>query len=295
MRIGIAMGRDRPNWPVRRLTRAFEKRGCEVELFCLKDVTAHLHPPKGTRYFLPRRKPLEVAAIILRSVGQGSTDQITSRISLLESMEFSGIRVFNSAYSHRRAKDKLATLVWLAREGIPIPRTTVTERMAAAVAATRRYGDVVSKPLRGSQGRGVFRLNEPDVAFRIFKVLQTAGQTMIVQEFIKTPGRDIRVFIVGDRAIGAMYRYAKAGAWKTNIAAGGAPISCPLTPELEDLALRAARALQMDIAGIDILESDSGYLVSECNSAPNWSGLQKATGVDAAEEIAQYVLAKLKV
>jgi len=294
MQIGIAMGHDRPNWPVRRLTRVFEAKGCEVVLFCLKDVTAHLHPPKRTQYFLPRRQPLDVAAIILRSVGQGSTDQITSRISLLESMEFSGIRVFNSTYSHRRAKDKLATLVWLAREGIPIPRTTVTERMAAAVAATRRYGDVVSKPLRGSQGRGVFRLNEPDVAFRIFKVLQTAGQTMIVQEFINTPGRDIRVFIVGDHAIGAMYRYAKPGAWKTNIAAGGAPIPCPLTPELEDLALRAARALQMDIAGIDILESDGGLLVSECNSAPNWSGLQKATGVDAAEKIAEYVLAQLK-
>jgi len=293
MRIGIAMGRDRPNWPVRRLTHVFEARNCEVLTFCLKSVTAHLLP-EGMQFLLPRRRSLDVEGIILRSIGPGSTDQITSRISLLEAMEFSGIRVFNSAYSHRRAKDKLATLVWLAHNDIPIPQTVVTERMVAAVAAARRYEDIVSKPLRGSQGRGVFRLDDPDMAFRIFKTLQTANQTILVQEFIETPGRDIRVFVVGDRVIGAMYRYAKPGTWKTNISGGGKPTACTLTPELEKLAISAARALEMDFAGIDILESKEGLVVSECNSAPNWSGLQKATGVDAAQEIAKYVLTQLR-
>ncbi len=293
MRIGIAMGRERPNWPVRRLIKAFSAQSCDTLTFCLKDVTLHMSSGL-TQFLLPRRRPLNVQGIILRSVGRGSTDQITSRISMLEAMEFHGLRVFNRAYSHRRAKDKLATLVWLAQAGIPIPRTTVTERMAAAVAATRRFGDVVSKPLRGSQGQGVFRLSDPDLAFRIFKTLQTANQTLIVQEFIDIPGRDIRAFVVGTRVIGAMYRYAKEGKWKTNVSTGGKPAACPITSALEDLALKAAQALEMDFAGIDILESQQGLLVSEVNSAPNWSGLQKATGVDAAEEIAKYVLRELK-
>ncbi len=293
MRIGIAMSRDRPNWPVRRLIRALAAQSCESVTFCLKNLSVHMDSGKS-QFLLPRRRPLDVSGIILRSIGGGSTDQITSRISVLEALEFSGIRVFNRAYSHRRAKDKLATLVWLAHNGIPIPRTTVTERLAVAVAATRRYEDIVSKPLRGSQGQGIFRLQDPDLAFRIFKILQTENQTMLIQEFIETPGRDIRVFIVGKRVIGAMYRYAKPGEWKTNVSRGGKPQACPLSSELEKLALKAADALEMDFAGIDILEDNDQLVVSEVNAAPNWSGLQKATGVDAADEIISYILQELK-
>jgi ribosomal protein S6--L-glutamate ligase len=246
------------------------------------------------QFLLPRRRPLDVDAIILRSIGGGSTDQITSRISMLEALELSGIRVFNRAYSHRRAKDKLATLVWLAHNGVPIPSTTLTERLAVAVAATKRYQDIVSKPLRGSQGQGIFRLQNPDLAFRIFKILQTENQTILIQKFIKTPGRDIRVFVVGDRVIGAMYRYAKPGEWKTNISRGAKPKECLITAELEELALKATTALEMDFAGVDILETDNQLVVSEVNAAPNWSGLQKATGVDASEEIVSYILQELK-
>ncbi len=293
MRIGIAMSRDRPNWPVRRLIRVLESRSCEAVTFCLKDISVHMDSER-MQFLLPRRRHLDANGLILRSIGGGSTDQITSRISVLEAMEFSGIRVFNSAYSHRRAKDKLATLVWLAHHGIPIPRTTVTERLAVAVASTKRYKDIVSKPLRGSQGQGIFRLDDPDLAFRIFKILQTANQTILIQEFIETPGRDIRVFVVGNRVIGAMYRYAKPGAWKTNVSRGGKPVKCPISKDLEQLAINASKAMQMDFAGIDILESKTGLVVSEVNSAPNWSGLQKATGIDAAEEIIAYLLQQLK-
>ncbi|MFW9831576.1 MAG: RimK family alpha-L-glutamate ligase [Candidatus Thorarchaeota archaeon] len=293
MRIGIVMSRERPNWPVRRLIRVLEANSCEVVTFCLKNLSVHMDSGK-MEFLLPKRRALDVKGIILRSIGGGSTDQITSRISILEALEFSGIRVFNSAYSHRRAKDKLATLVWLAHHGIPIPRTTVTERLAVAVAATKRYNDIVSKPLRGSQGQGIFRLQDSDLAFRIFKILQTENQTMLIQEFITTPGRDIRVFVVGDRVVGAMYRYAKPGDWKTNVSRGGKPKKCPLSKDLEALALKATTAMKMDFAGIDILESKDGLVVSEVNSAPNWSGLQKATGVDAAEAIVTHVLQGLK-
>ncbi len=293
MQIGIAMSRDRPNWPVRRLMKALNARSCDSVTFCLKNLSVHMDSEE-MQFLLPRRRPLVSDGIILRSIGGGSTDQITSRISVLEALEFSGTRVFNRAYSHRRAKDKLATLVWLAHHGVPIPRTTVTERLAVAVASTKRFGDIVSKPLRGSQGQGIFRLQDPDLAFRIFKILQTANQTILIQEFINTPGRDIRVFVVGSRVIGAMYRYAKAGEWKTNVSRGAKPKTCPISSELEELALQAAKALEMDFAGIDILEDEDQLVVSEVNSAPNWSGLQKATGVDAAEEIVSHILQELK-
>lgn len=293
MRIGIAMSRERPNWPVRRLIRALDAQSCESFTFCLKDLSVHMNS-KEMQFLLPRRRPLDANGVILRSIGGGSTDQITSRISVLEALEFTGTRIFNRAYSHRRAKDKFATLVWLAHNGIPIPRTSVTERLAVAVASTKRYGDIVSKPLRGSQGQGIFRLQDPDLAFRIFKIMQTANQTMLIQEFIKTPGRDIRVFVVGANVIGAMYRYAKPGDWKTNISRGAKPKKCPISNELEELALTAAHALKMDFAGIDILEANDQLVVSEVNSAPNWSGLQKATGVDAAEVIVSHILQELK-
>jgi ribosomal protein S6--L-glutamate ligase len=287
------MSRERPNWPVRRLIRALEAKGCERLTFCLKNLSLHMDTEQ-MQFLLPRRRPLDVDGIILRSIGGGSTDQITSRISMLEALELSGIRVFNRAYSHRRAKDKLATLVWLAHRGVPIPSTTLTERLAVAVAATKRYHDIVSKPLRGSQGQGIFRLQDPDLAFRLFKILQTENQTILIQKFIETPDRDIRVFVVGDRVIGAMYRYAKPGEWKTNVSRGAQPKECPITAELEELALKAAMALEMDFAGVDILETKNQLVVSEVNAAPNWSGLQKATGVDAAEEIITYILQELK-
>jgi RimK family alpha-L-glutamate ligase len=293
LRIGIAMSRERPNWPVRRLIRALEAASCEVQTFCMKNLSLHMDS-REMQFLLPRRRPLDVNGVIIRSIGGGSTDQITSRISMLEALEFSDIRVFNRTYSHRRAKDKLATLVWLAHRGVPVPPTTVTERLAVAVAATKRYQDIVSKPLRGSQGQGIFRLQDPDLAFRIFKILQTANQTMFIQKFIEIPGRDIRVFVVGSRVIGAMYRYAKRGEWKTNVSRGAKPIQCPVSSELETLALKAAEAMEMDFAGIDILEANDRLVVSEVNAAPNWSGLQKATGVDAAEEIVSYILQELK-
>ena len=293
MQIGIAMSRDRPNWPVRRLLKVLNARSCDSITFCLKNLSVHMDSGE-MQFLLPRRRPLDCDGLILRSIGGGSTDQITSRISVLEALEFSGTRVFNRTYSHRRAKDKLATLVWLAHHGVPIPRTTVTERLAVAVASTKRYSDIVSIPLRGSQGQGIFRLQDPDLAFRIFTILQTVNQTMLIQEFINTPGRDIRVFVVGSRVIGAMYRYAKTGEWKTNVSRGAKPNACPMSSELEGLALKAAKALEMDFAGIDILEDEDQLVVSEVNSAPNWSGLQKATGVDAAEEIVSHILHELK-
>ena len=150
-------------------------------------------------------------------------------------------------------------------------------------------GVSVYKPILGSMGKGSLKFDDPDVAYNAWKMLSRLGQPLIVQEFLPNPGRDIRVFVVGGKVIASAYKYGVPGQWKTNVAQGGRMVDEPVPLEILEIGVKAVKAIGLDYAGVDVIESDRGPVVLEVNGAPGWQALKQATGVDVAEKIVRHV------
>ncbi len=150
-------------------------------------------------------------------------------------------------------------------------------------------GDVIVKPLFGSTGRGMVRVQDEEVAYRVFRALELDRAVYYIQQTIAHEGRDVRAFVVGDRVVAAAARRAPAGPapWRTNVSRGGLAERIALPAEWEEWALRAARAVEAEYAGVDLLPARSGEVfVLEVNGIPGWRGLQSTTDVDIAGAIA---------
>jgi len=174
--------------------------------------------------------------------------------------------------------------------GLDTPETVVCETTADALAAVRQFGDAVIKPIFGSMGTGLVRVSDPDVAFRILKALDQVRSVFYVQRYVEHDGRDIRVFVVGGRVLGAIERRALPGDWRTNVARGADAVPFELPAAWAEMAVRAAAAIGADYAGVDLLPSyDGRVFVLEVNGIPGWEGLQRATGLDVAGALAAHV------
>ena len=126
------------------------------------------------------------------------------------------------------------------------------------------------------------------MAFNAFKMLDRVGEPIVLQEYVRNPGRDIRVFVVGDEVVASAFKYGPQGSWKTNVAQGGRMTTEGVTKEVEDLGLRATKAMGLYYSGVDIMESDHGPVILEVNGAPGWEALKAASGVDIADRIVEY-------
>ncbi len=169
-----------------------------------------------------------------------------------------------------------------------MPETWVGESASEAQAAFEALGgDVVVKPLFGSEGRGLVRVSDPELALRTFRTLERLGCVLYVQRHVKNPGFDVRAFVLAGRVLGSIRRYANEGEWRTNVAVGGRPEACVLDPEAERLAIRSAKAVGAVMAGVDLLPDSTrgGWMVLEVNAVPGWRALGAATGVDVAAAI----------
>jgi RimK family alpha-L-glutamate ligase len=202
--------------------------------------------------------------------------------------------ILNPPAAIEKAVDKFYALTLLEEAGLPVPRTIVTESADEALGAfSELNSDVVLKPLFGSRGIGSTRISDPNIAERIFRVLDFHHNVFYIQEFISHGNSDIRAFVLGGRVLAAMRRVAE-GSWKTNVSLGANPLPLKLSMKLEDLAVKAAGAVGCEVAGVDILEGSNGPLVIEVNSQPGWKGLQSVAEIDIAEEIVDFVLGRLK-
>jgi ribosomal protein S6--L-glutamate ligase/tetrahydromethanopterin:alpha-L-glutamate ligase len=229
-------------------------------------------------------------AVLVRSIPGGSLEQIIYRMDALHRLENAGVRIFNSPSAIEHGVDKYYTLTLMEDEGLPVPRTIVTERFDDAMDAFDELGqDVVVKPLFGSEGRGMIRVSDRDTAYRVFRALELGRYVYYLQVYVPHGCEDIRVFVVGDTAVAAMMRRGKT--WKTNISNGARAERLRPDKRLADMSVRAAKALGAEYAGVDILPIEGGgYSLIEVNTIPGWKGLKKATGFDAAEYLADFVL-----
>jgi RimK family alpha-L-glutamate ligase len=233
---------------------------------------------------------LDADVVLARIIPGGSLEQIIFRIDALHWIEDRGIPVVNRPRAIERSVDKFYTTALLREAGLPSPETVVCESVSDAMAAVRRMSDVVIKPIFGSLGHGMVRVSDPDVALRIIRALDHTRPVFYVQRAIDHGGRDVRVFVVGGRVLGAIERRAADGDWRTNVARGASAEPFDLPDEWAQLAVRAAATIGADYAGVDLLPSRDGEVfVLEVNGIPGWEGLQKATGLDVAGAIVQRV------
>jgi ribosomal protein S6--L-glutamate ligase len=210
-------------------------------------------------------------------------------MDLLARLEAGGIPVFNPPRALEAAVDKYLASARLAAAGVPVPHTFACQTADDALAAFAALGsDAVVKPLFGSEGRGIARLQDEAVAERVFRMLAGMGAVLYVQQFIPHDGFDVRVLVVGQKMF-AMRR-SNAADWRTNISRGATAEPIELTAEMAALARRSADAIGAPLAGVDLLPaSDGSTYVLEVNAVPGWKALAAALQIDIAAAILEYV------
>ena len=227
------------------------------------------------------------AVILDRSIHHGRS---LSTLTLLNAV---GVTTVNSGRTAAVCGDKILTSACLAQNGLPIPRTIVAFTREAALEAIESIGyPVVLKPMVGSWGRLLAKINDRDAAEAVLEHKETLGSyqhgIFYVQEYVRKPERDIRVLVIGGKTVGAIYR--RSDHWITNTARNGEAVTCAVTAEIDRLALGAARAVGGDFVAIDLLEHADGLLVNEVNYTPEFRGFMQATGIRVADLLVDHVL-----
>jgi RimK family alpha-L-glutamate ligase len=286
MKVGILGWKG--SWHVTALQSALARRGVDAPSFPITQLTARVADRPWLACYGEALEAYD--CLIVRSIPGGSLEQIIFRMDALHRLENAHVRIVNSPTTIERTVDKYYTSTLLEDGGLCTPRTIVAERFDDAMAAFRELGgDVVVKPLFGSEGRGMVRVSDPDIAHRVFRALEQGRYVYYVQEFVPHDCRDIRAFVVGTQAVAAILR--QGDTWKTNLARGASASPVTLPASLQRRAVEAALVVGAVYAGVDILPTPGGgYSIIEVNGIPGWQGLQAVTGVDVADRLADHLL-----
>jgi [lysine-biosynthesis-protein LysW]---L-2-aminoadipate ligase len=204
-----------------------------------------------------------------------------------------GVPTVNSPDVTELAGDKILTSLRLAERGIPTPRTVIALSPEAAMRAIAEVGyPAVLKPAVGSWGRLMAKVDNAEDAQQILEhkaaLTSPVHSVIYVQEYVPKPGRDLRVFVVGDEVVAAMYR--RSADWRTNAARGATTEAAEVTPELRELSLKAAEAVGGGVLAVDLMEAPRGLVVHEVNPTPEFKALSAATGADVAGKIVEYAV-----
>jgi [lysine-biosynthesis-protein LysW]--L-2-aminoadipate ligase len=277
LRIGVLYSRVRveEKW----IFASLERRGLDYERLDDRMVHFDLDDPEPWRQY---------DAIMERSISY------TNGLYACRIFNIWGILTVNSAAVAEACGDKLITTALLAKAGVPQPHSRVAFTPESALETIVAMGyPVVLKPVIGSWGRLLAKVNDRDTAEAILEHKATLGSVQhsvfYIQEFIRKPGRDIRVVVVGDKVITAIYR--KSEHWITNTARGGEGELCPVTPELEEVSLKAAQAVGGGVLAVDVIEDpERGMLVNEVNHTMEFHTVQPLSGIDIADTIVGYTV-----
>jgi ribosomal protein S6--L-glutamate ligase len=281
-------------WSTERLAEALRREGVDAPVVDPAACTARL-PAAG---LVERGRPLPgLDGAVVKKLGDAADGALVrARINLLRRLEDAGVPVWSAPDRLEVAVDRYRMTVELARAGLPIPETVVTEDPSEAARAVERFGAAVVKPLYTSKGRGMRRL-EPAADLR--SDLERHGRAhtgpLYIQRSIRHPGRDLGLAVLDGRVLGAYWRVAAHGQWMTTILSGGR--YAPADPPREALALaeRAARHFGLLFTGVDLMETpEGGFVVLEVSAFGGFRGLLTACGVDAAPLVARATLGRLR-
>ncbi|MEF3366571.1 RimK family alpha-L-glutamate ligase [Methylocystis sp. 9N] len=289
----VAIFTDKLDWHVERTLGAFRAQGASAKAVRLSACKFDTTRDDGLA--IPGFHALPDLAIV-RAIGDGSLEAITMRLGVLHALEALRVPLINSARAIERCTDKSMASFLLAQAGIPTPATFATQTLAEARALARREcvkGPLVLKPLFGAQGWGLKLIeSESDIP-----ALLDARGVYYLQRFVgpaRPPYEDMRILVSRGEIVAAMRR--RSSHWITNVRQGAKPLAATPSRREADLALAAAHALGVDIAGVDLIHDEAGEaLVLEVNSMPGWSGLQQVTSFSIAERLAADALDHMRV
>jgi len=270
-----------------RLVEAGEKKGHEMIVVDHSKCDIVIEKKKPVvRY---NDKVLEGIDAIIPRIGASVTFYGTAVVRQFEMMH-----VFSAVESQAlvRSRDKLRSLQILSRAGLGMPKTVFSNYSKHTTSIIKEVGGApcVIKLLEGTQGLGVVLASNENAAVSVIEAFNGLQARVIIQEFIKeAKGADIRAFVVDGVVVGAMKRQGKPGEFRSNLHRGGSAEVIELTDEEENAALKAARAMGLGVAGVDMLQSARGPLILEVNSSPGLEGIEAATGKDIAKSIIRYV------
>ncbi len=206
-------------------------------------------------------------------------------LAVVNQFDLMGVPVLNNAIPIARSRDKLRALQLLSRFGIDIPRTVMCRYREEVLQAVEMVGGLpcIIKLIQGTQGVGVMIANTIPEVEGMLDTLWRLGQEILLQELVaESKGKDVRALVVGDRVVAAMRRTARAGEFRSNIHRGGVAEAVALDREYAETAVKAARVMGLEVAGVDMLEARTGPKIMEVNSSPGFEGLEAATGQDVA-------------
>lgn len=276
-----------PGWHASQLQQALAARGHEGTLLPITRLQARMDLQPRLSSLAANLDQFDI--VLVRFIPRGSLEQIIFRMDALNLLAARGVAVVNHPKAIEITVSKVYTSGLLDQAGLPTPRTIVCEDSSDALKAFHTLGgDVVVKPIFGAMGRGIVRVEDEELAYRVFKALELERAIYYLQETIAHPGYDIRAFVIGGRVVAAMERVAAD--WRTNVSRGAQGRPCRLTAEQEALCLQAAQAVETDYAGVDLLPGTNGRLyLLEVNSIPGWKGLQSVSPVNIASELIGYL------
>lgn len=282
----LVISRSRWIHSTRRLVQAAEALGHRAKVVDPLQCTLLVDRP-GPMVFHKGRRIIRADVAIPR-IGASVTHY---GLSVLKTFEAMNVPVLNDALAVAMARDKFLSLQVLSRHKVPVPRTMLARNPRDLDAKLDLLGDfpVVLKLMEGTHGVGVMLAESRDAVHSIMSSFWELGKNIFLQRFVsESRGRDIRAFVVGGRVVAAMRRTAKMGEFRSNIHRGGQGERVDLAEPFVRAALRAAKVLNLRIAGVDLLEGKDGPLVMEVNASPGLQGIEAATGIDVASEIIKY-------
>jgi ribosomal protein S6--L-glutamate ligase len=288
----IVLSRNPNLYSTRRLVEAAEKRGHDVDV--LDYLYCNITVEEGEPHIYYKDKLLQKPDAVIPRIGASRTFFGCAVVRQFEMMH-----VFTSVKSQAivRSRDKLRSMQILSRHGIGMPKTAFSAHPEQIKVLMKKVGGppIIIKLLEGTQGKGVVLAETINAAKSALDAFYGLKANILIQEYIKEAGgRDIRVFVVNGKVAGAMLRQGVHGEFRSNLHQGGYAEKTKLSKQERELALNAAKALGLAVAGVDLLQSARGPLLMEVNSSPGLEGIEAATGKDIAGTIIEYIEANAK-
>lgn len=284
----IAMLARNPNlYSHKRLKEAAEERGHELDIINTLQCYINIASRRPSIFYRGEKLP-KYDAVIPR-IGASVTFY---GLAVLRQFEMMGVFPLNESVAIGRSRDKLRSLQVLSREGVGLPVTTFAHdpKQTAEVIAHAGGAPLVIKLLEGTQGIGVVLADTDRSAKSVVEAFRGANVNILVQEFIKEAGgSDIRVLVVGGKVMAAMMRTGAEGEFRSNLHRGGSAMRVKISPEERSTAIRSAKAMGLNVCGVDLLRANHGPVVMEVNSSPGLEGIENATGIDIAGKIIELI------
>ncbi len=283
----LILSANKQLYSTKRLVEEAKKQGHKVEV--IQPTRCYMDVISGAPMVYYKQRKLNKFDAIIPRIGASITNY---GVAIVRQFEMMGIYCLNSSNAILRSRDKFRSMQILSQKNIPMPKTSFAKSTEQTDMLIKLVGGApnVVKLLEGSQGRGVVLAETKKASESLIDAFRELNANFLVQEFIKDAnGSDIRCFVVGDKVISAMMRQAKEGEFRSNIHRGAVGTAVKITPEERKIAISAAKAMRLNMAGVDLIRSGSGPKVLEVNSSPGLEGIETYTKKNVAAQIIKHV------